>query len=238
MVIKKEDLPRHVAIIMDGNGRWGECKFGIGKRTKGHIQGVKRAREIIKCSDELGIQSLRLWGYSTDNWKREDNEVNILMWLFRRFIVREADDLDVRNVCVTFVGRRADLPRDLQRVMGNLERQTMSNTGLRLEIALNYGGLQSIHDAVIALINNNQAVTEVSLLKVLYPDIPAPDFIVRTSGEKRTSGFQPLAVHAEWEFVDTLWPDFSADEYVAVLQRFKDRNRRFGGVATGQKIAR
>lgn len=228
MAQKNVKLPEHVAIIMDGNGRWGDSHYG--KRTKGHIEGTKRVREIVRSSKELGIKSLRLWGYSTDNWKREQNEVNTLMWLFRRFIVREANELDAQSINVTFVGRRQQLPEQLQRVMKQLEERTEDNDGLRLEIALNYGGLQSVADAVNSIIKRDGLVTEESLMGELYPNISPPDLIIRTSGEMRTSGFQPLAVHAEWEFTKTLWPDFTAEEFSSILKRFGKRERRFGGV--------
>lgn len=228
MAQEKTILPEHVAIIMDGNGRWGQAFYG--KRVKGHIKGVDRAREVIRRSGELGVKSLRLWGYSTENHKREGNEVNALMWLFRRFIVREADELDQKKVRVTFVGRRQQLPNHLQQVMNALESRTASNSGMRLEVALNYGGLPSVVDAVNALMEHDQEVTEESLVNHLYPEIPPPDFIIRTSGEMRTSGFHPLAVYAEWVFVETLWPDFGPDEYESVLRSFASRERRFGGL--------
>ncbi len=233
---KKSVFPSNVAIIMDGNGRWGEEHFN--KRHKGHIKGVERAREVIRRADDLGIKSLRLWGYSTDNWKRVGNqtsvlgnEVNVLMWLFRRFIIREADELHQKMVKVTFVGRRKQLPEQLQRVMQKLEERTAKNEGMRLEIALNYGGVQSVVDAVLSLNQRNEVVTDASLMAELYPNIPPPDFIIRTSGELRTSGFHPLASYAEWEFTDTLWPDFTPDKFEALLLKFAGRKRRYGGTA-------
>ena len=228
-MLKKPLLPHHVAIIMDGNGRWAQQQGK--KRTVGHKAGAKRVKEIVRHAGEIGLPVLTLWGFSTDNWKRPQYEVNVLMGLFQQFIVREADELNAMSVRVTFIGRRSELPENLQRVMGQLEMQTQSNPGLKLQIALNYGGLQEVVDASNRLQRAGVAVTDESLMHEIYQHVVAPDLIIRTSGEYRTSGYQPLAVHAEWIFTDTLWPDFTTAEFDTLLRQFATRDRRCGGLS-------
>ncbi|MDC1205634.1 polyprenyl diphosphate synthase, partial [Candidatus Pacebacteria bacterium] len=203
----------------------------FGRRSKGHIKGVESVRNIVRSAGEQGIAILTLWGFSSDNWKRPDNEINVLMGIFKRYIVREADELDAASVKVTFLGRRTELQKQLQHVMRNLEEQTRSNTGLHLQVALNYGGEAEIVDACNKLRSLDRSITGDDLRSALSSsEVGMPDLIIRTGGEMRTSGFFPLAVHAEWEFIETLWPDFTAEEFQKILTEFEGRERRFGGL--------
>lgn len=231
MADTKEDKGLHVAIIMDGNGRWGVAHKG--SRTLGHIKGALQVKKIITHAEAVGVDVLTLWGYSTDNESRPDNEIKALMNIFQKFIVRETSPLDQKNVRVTFIGDPKGLPSQLQRVMTVLVEKTQNNDGLHLQIALNYGGQDEIIRAVNKAISAGQPVTAESFTCYLdTAHMPNPDVIVRTSGEKRLSGFMPYqSKHSELIFVDTLWPDFTPKHFDEALAEFRSRDRRYGGLS-------
>lgn len=227
-----DDKKLHVAIIMDGNGRWATER---GKpRSYGHLKGAIRAKEIIAHAAAVGINVLTLWGYSTDNNSRPLNERNALMKIFQKFIVRETDSLAQMNAHVTFIGDKTGLPLHLQRVMQLLENATVQNTGLHLQIALNYGGRDELLRAVNKAVALGEEVDEESFEKHLDTrGVCDPDFVIRTSGEMRLSGFMPWqSKHSELMFVDKHWPDFTPDDLDVALAKFKNRSRTFGGFQT------
>lgn len=232
--------PRHVAIIMDGNGRWAERRGQ--PRTAGHHRGVDRVREIIRAAPELGVEVLTLFAFSTENWKRPNYEVSVLMRLFKRYIIREVDDLDMERVRVQFIGEREGLPDGLQRVMAQMERRTGQNDRLVLQIALNYGSRREILRAARTLAAEAVAgrlaadgIGEDEFSAALdTAGIPDPDLVIRTSGEQRISNFLLWQVaYAEFAFVDECWPDFTPELFARVLDGFGNRERRFGAVAAG-----
>ncbi len=230
--------PRHVAIIMDGNGRWATQRGR--PRLFGHHAGAKRVREVVSGCPEFGVKYLTIFAFSTENWKRTQVEVSGLMSLFRRYIARETRALFEKNVRVRFIGDRVQLDDKLVQLMDDLEQQTKSCTGVNLTIALNYGGRDEVARATKRLAEDVKAgkldpadVNEETLPRYLDTHVlPDPDLVVRTSGEARISNFLLWqSAYAEYEFVDTLWPDFTAEELGRLVARYGTRERRFGGVA-------
>ncbi|GMG83655.1 polyprenyl diphosphate synthase [Paralimibaculum aggregatum] len=229
---------RHVAIIMDGNGRWA-VRRGFA-RTAGHHRGVERVREIVQAAPGLGVETLTLYAFSTENWHRPGYEVAVLMALFRRYILREVGEIDAQNVRVRFLGERERLPRDLQRLMTQMEERTAGNTGLLLQPAISYGGRSEILRAARQLAaeaaagsRDPAAITEEDMAAALYTGGTAdPDLVIRTSGETRISNFLLWqAAYAEFAFVEECWPDFTAEQFARLLAEFAGRDRRFGRVA-------
>ena len=232
--------PRHVAIIMDGNGRWAERRGQ--PRTVGHHRGVDRVREIIRAAPNLGVEILTLFAFSTENWRRPNYEVSVLMRLFKRYIIREVDDLDQERVRVRFIGEREGLPGDLQRVMAQMEERTRGNDKLVLQIAINYGGRMELVRAARQLAADVGAgkidageIDEDTFADALYTaGVPDPDLVLRTSGEQRLSNFLPWqAAYSELVFVEQCWPDFTAEAFAQVIDRFASRERRFGTIGVG-----
>jgi undecaprenyl diphosphate synthase len=233
-----ERVPSHVAIIMDGNGRWAESR-GL-PRLEGHRRGADRVREIVESCPDLGISHLTLFAFSTENWKRPVQEVVGLMRLFRRYIKKEGARLVAEGVRVRFIGGRERLDADLQALMTGLETQTRDNDQLNLTVAINYGGRDEIlratrrvAEAVRAGIIRATDITSVTIENYLdTAGLPDPDLILRTSGECRVSGFLPWqSAYSEFAFVETRWPDFTADLFAAQVRIFGRRERRFGAVA-------
>lgn len=229
-------LPRHVAIIMDGNGRW--AKQHKIKIALGHRQGVEALRSIIRESSDLGIEALSLYAFSTENWKRDPQEVDALMGLLLEFFSSEIDELDEKNVCIRILGDKAGLPEKQRRAVISAEERTKDNTGLHLNIALNYGGRAELALAARTLAEKVQKgemtpdeITEETLSQALYTKgLPDVDLLIRTSGEMRLSNFLLYqCAYAEFEFPTVLWPDFTLDHYHAALREFTGRDRRFGG---------
>ncbi len=233
-------LPRHVAIIMDGNGRWAK-KRGM-PRTFGHKAGVEALREIIRHSDDLGIEALTIYAFSTENWKRSAEEVGALMGLLLEYFTRELDELHREGVRIRILGDIGDMPRGLerqQRALYDAMARTKENTGLKLNIALNYGGRQEIVHAARALAQQvkdgkiepediDMARFEGELYTAGLPEV---DFLIRTSGEIRLSNFLLYQLaYAEMYQTDVLWPDFDRRAYDEALLAYTKRNRRFGGV--------
>ncbi|MCC6519084.1 MAG: di-trans,poly-cis-decaprenylcistransferase [Tabrizicola sp.] len=227
----------HLAIIMDGNGRWATNRGWA--RLVGHRKGAERVREIVKAAPDLGIRWLTLYAFSTENWKRSTEEVLGLMAIFARYIEREADRLAKAGVRMRFIGDRNRLDPKLQRMMAGIEARTAGLDRLNLTVAINYGGrdeivraVRKIAEAAAQGILDPRHVTEAAFAERLDTGgLPDPDLVIRTSGETRTSNFLPWqAAYAEYEFTETLWPDFGPDELAAIVQRFSNRDRRFGGV--------
>lgn len=229
--------PRHVAIIMDGNGRWA-TRRGL-PRLAGHRRGVDALRAIVEASPELGVEVLTLFAFSTENWSRPEEEVSGLMSLVRRYLRREAAELAEKGVRVRFIGDRTALAPDIQALMTGLEERTRDNDRLTLAIALNYGGRGEIASAARRLAARAVAgeiavddIDEDAIGGALDThDLPDPDLVIRTSGEQRISNFLLWqCAYAEFLFVDDLWPDFTPDAFARALSAFGARERRFGAV--------
>ncbi len=229
--------PRHVAIIMDGNGRWATMRGR--PRLFGHHAGARRVREIVEACPDAGVKYLTIFAFSTENWKRTQVEVAGLMSLFRRYISKEARALKEENVQVRFIGDRLRLDKKLDVLMDELEELTSNCTGVNLTIAINYGSRDEVARAVKRLARDAAAgrldaetVNEETLTRYLDTCVlPDPDLVIRTSGEARISNFLLWqSAYAEYEFVDTLWPDFTAEEFARLTESFRARDRRFGAV--------
>lgn len=226
--------PRHVAIIMDGNGRWAKNKGW--PRLVGHRRGAERVKQIVRACPDLGVNWLTVYAFSTENWKRSTEEVLGLMGIFARYIEREADSMAAEGVRLRFIGARDRLTGKLSQLMDGIERRTAGNTRLNLTVAINYGGRDELNRAARLLA---ERMGRGDLGPNEIPDLgdfldtaghPDPDLVIRTSGETRTSNFLPYqAAYAEYEFIPTLWPDFTPDHLAEILDKFGMRERRFGG---------
>ena len=229
-------LPRHVAIIMDGNGRWAKKhKLNV---AMGHRQGVETLREVIRHTDDLGIEALTIYAFSTENWNRSKEEVGALMQLILDFFKSEIDELDEKNVRILILGDKAVFPDKQREVLIEAEERTGKNTGLTLNICLNYGGRAELVRAAKSIVEDVQAgtfsldkVDEKTISDRLYtagqPDV---DLMIRTSGEMRLSNFLLYqCAYAEFLFPKVLWPDFSVQDYDEALLAYGGRERRFGG---------
>ncbi|NJM83784.1 MAG: di-trans,poly-cis-decaprenylcistransferase [Tabrizicola sp.] len=223
---------------MDGNGRWATNRGW--PRLVGHRRGAERVREIVRVAPELGIRWLTLYAFSTENWKRSTEEVLGLMAIFARYIEREADRLATAGIRMRFIGERGRLDPKLQRLMAGIEARTAGFNRLNLTVAINYGGRDEILRAIRAVAAEAAAgrFDPADLTEAAFSDkldtggLPDPDLVIRTSGETRTSNFLPWqTAYAEYEFSDTLWPDFTPDELAAIIARFSNRERRFGAAA-------
>ncbi len=230
-------VPRHVAIIMDGNGRWAR---GRGKpRTMGHRAGVEAVRRTVEASAELGIEYLTLYGFSTENWKRPESEVSDLMGLLRLFLKRELATLHRNNVKIRIIGDRTRFAEDIRDLLAKAEDQTRDNTRLNLTIALSYGARAEITQAVREIARKvasgelaADAVTEDLIEQNLSTvGMPDPDLLIRTSGEQRISNFLLWqSAYTEFVFEDVLWPDFDRSHLERAIDNFAGRERRFGAV--------
>jgi undecaprenyl diphosphate synthase len=232
-----EQTPSHVAIIMDGNGRWAQMRGR--PRLFGHHEGARRVKDIVRACPDLGVDYLTVFAFSTENWRRTQTEVAGLMKLFKRYIRREAASLFEENVRVRFIGDRVRLEPALVDLMDGLELMTATNTGTNLTVALNYGGRDEVaraarrlaHDVAAGKLDP-RAISDETFPRYLDTYVlPDPDLVIRTSGEARISNFLLWqSAYAEYEFVDTLWPDFTPEEFARILARFGKRERRFGAV--------
>ena len=231
-----DKLPAHVAIIMDGTGRWArKHRLAV---SRGHRQGTETLREIIRHTDDLGIRVLSLYAFSTENWNRSEEEVAALMQLILDFFASEIDELDEKNVRILILGEKGRLPEKQREVLKEAERRTEKNTGLRLNIAVNYGSRAEIVRAareIAGLVQRGEItadeITEETISDHLYtrgqPDV---DLLIRTSGEQRLSNFLLYQnAYAEFVFPETLWPDFTVHDYDLALDAFAHRDRRYGG---------
>jgi undecaprenyl diphosphate synthase len=231
------DVPRHVAIIMDGNGRWAAAR-GL-PRVEGHRRGVEALRRTIRAAGEIGIKIVTIFSFSAENWSRPANEVGELMGLLRRFIRNDLAELHKSNVRVRVIGERKGLEADIERLLVEAEELTKTNDGLTLVVAFNYGARQEIVRAVrsIAAVvkqgDLNVADIDMDMLAGFLdaPDIPDPDLIIRTSGEQRLSNFLLWqAAYSELVFVPTYWPDFDRATLESAIREYQQRERRFGGL--------
>jgi undecaprenyl diphosphate synthase len=232
-------LAEHVAIIMDGNGRWATNRGW--PRLVGHRKGAERVKQIVRAAPDFGIRWLTIYAFSTENWKRSTEEVLGLMSIFARYIEREADRLAAEGVRMRFIGDRSKLDVKLQRLMAGIEARTAGLTRLNLTVAINYGGRDEINRTIrgiaeeVAAGKLDPAQIDDALIssKLDTYDLPDPDLVIRTSGETRTSNFLPWqAAYAEYEFTETLWPDFTPEALGEIVARFGNRERRFGGVVS------
>ncbi len=233
----KNGLPKHVAIIMDGNGRW--AKQRNLPRTHGHVEGVKRVEEIVEVAGNMGIKALTLYTFSTENWTRPAEEVSMLMRTLISVLNEKVKKLQKANVKLQFIGRREGIAEPVLKSMEDAEKLTENCTGLVLNIAFNYGGRQELLDAFkkIALDVKNAKknindINESTVSEALYTkDLPDPDLLIRTSGEKRISNFLLWQLsYAEMYFTDKFWPDFNEEEFKKAICEFQNRERRYGSV--------
>lgn len=226
-------IPEHVAIIMDGNGRWAEMR-GL-PRIEGHKRGAERAREVISAAMEVGVNTLTLYAFSLENWQRPDDEVSTLMKLLEFYLTKEFSELIRRGIVFRTIGEVWRLPASVQTLLKNTEEKSLRNKGMTLVLALSYSGRNEIIRAVRKIIAQGvkeQDVTEEYFGSLLdTAGMPAPDLIVRSSGEKRISNFLLWqAAYAEFYFTETLWPDFTKEEFFLALHSYQMRERRFGTV--------
>lgn len=236
-------LPNHVAIIMDGNGRWAQLRRQ--PRTFGHIKGTRVAKKIITACSRRGIKHLTLYAFSTENWLRPAAEVHLLMKILRRYLDRETQNLIKENIRFTVIGDLSRIPKDVSAAISKSIQETAHCTGLHLVFALSYGSRQEIVEAIKNMANriscgelsvNNIDESMVSSFLSTYPT-PDPDLIIRTSGEQRLSNFLLWqAAYSEFYFTDILWPNFTESHLDLALQSFAQRQRRFGKVIENGKM--
>jgi len=233
--IDKDRLHRHIAIIMDGNGRW--AKLHNTKRINGHKKGVEAVSNIVEASIDIGIEYLTVYAFSTENWKRSKTEVNYLLKLIMDSLIKEIDRLNKNNVSIRFFGSKEELSSNYNRKVIETCKKSWKNTGLHFNVAMNYGGRREIIDAFQNIYSDIKAkklssndINNETIGKYLYTaGIPDPDLMIRTSGEIRLSNFLVWqTAYSEFWFTDTLWPDFSKIEYAEAILDYQNRNRRFG----------
>ena len=231
--------PHHVAIIMDGNGRWAQARGR--PRLFGHHAGAKRVREIVESCPALGVKYLTIFAFSTENWKRTQTEVSGLMSLFKRYLMKEALALKEAGVRVRFIGTRDRMQPALAQLMSELETLTQDNDLVHLTVAINYGGRDEVARATKRLAQDVadgrlsvDAIDQETLPKYLDTHVlPDPDLVIRTSGEARISNFLLWqSAYSEYEFIETLWPDFTKQIFANIVANFATRDRRFGAVKT------
>ncbi len=234
-------LPRHVAIIMDGNGRWARKK--ILNRVKGHEKGAETVRMVVRATRELKIPFLTLYAFSTENWQRPKAEVIALMALLKKFLNDERAEMEDNDIRLNVIGQRQRLPQDVQDAMARTMEATENGARMTLNLALSYGGREEIIMGVKDLAQkvadkslNPDDIDETVIAQSLYTaDMPDPDIMIRTSGEMRISNFLLWQLaYSEFAFTNTLWPDFSKEEYLSILADYGTRERRFG--KTGQQL--
>jgi undecaprenyl diphosphate synthase len=228
--LKDEGVPRHVAIIMDGNGRWAKARGKL--RAFGHRAGVKAARRVVRACHRHGVKALTLFAFSQENWQRPATEVELLIRLFLNTLQREIDGLHKNGVRIRFVGDHHDFPESLRALMSDATALTAANPGLSLVIAIGYGGQWDIAQAATSLCRDGMAITPEAIeARLAVADLPHPDLLIRTGGEHRLSNFLMWQLsYTELRFTDTLWPDFDEPEFVEALQWYSGRERRFGRV--------
>ncbi len=233
--IDRKKLPRHVAIIMDGNGRWAKKKAL--SRIRGHLKGVNAVREIVTACREWGIKVLTLYAFSIENWKRPAKEVNALMGLLKEYLEKECEEMIQNNIRLNAIGRIKDLPSEVQAILQETKKKTEHCTGMILNLALSYGGRSEILHAVQGVISDFQKeeikpeeITVQRFSQYLWTrGLPDPDLLIRTSGEFRISNFLLWQIaYTELYVTDTLWPDFNRKEMAKALADYQSRERRFG----------
>jgi undecaprenyl diphosphate synthase len=233
----KDQLPRHVAIIMDGNGRWAKAR-GM-NRTQGHMEGVKRVEEIIKAARNRGIKFLTIYAFSTENWSRPQDEVSMIMRTFIMVLGQKSKELGKNGVRINFIGRRQGVPAEVLKAMDEALLVTMNNTAMTLNIAFNYGARGEIIDAIksiLAQVREGKIKTDDVDEKLVSSHLytqgqPDPDLLIRTSGEKRISNFLLWQLsYAELYFTDKCWPEFNEEQFSKALTSYAQRERRWGKV--------
>jgi undecaprenyl diphosphate synthase len=236
------EIPRHVAIIMDGNGRWAKQR-GL-PRTAGHRRGIDRIREIIKAADKLGIKYITFFAFSTENWSRPKKEVDMLMRSLDNFLKRHLKKIHRDNICLRIIGKEESLPRYLQKRLKEAQRYTEKNSGLTVIMALNYGSRTEIVEAVKKIVSEvTRDNLDLSSLdgkgfsEFLYTrGLPDPDLLIRTSGEMRLSNFLLWQLsYAELYFIQKYWPDFTGEDLRAAIEVYGKRQRRFGNINAYKK---
>jgi undecaprenyl diphosphate synthase len=236
-LVRSRPVPVHIAVIMDGNGRWATGR-GL-PRIAGHREGVKTARAVVRAAGEIGLRYLTLYAFSSENWSRPEDEVSMLMRLLEEAVVRELPELMEQNVRVRAIGRMHGAPAGVRRGIERVAAETRDNTGLTLLVAFNYGGRDELLDAVRTLARRVQSgalapeeITEAHVSGALYTDgIPDPDLLIRTSGEMRISNFLLWQIaYTELLITPTLWPDFGAGDLYCAVAEYQGRTRRFGGI--------
>jgi undecaprenyl diphosphate synthase len=235
--VPKDRLPRHVAVIMDGNGRWAQVR-GM-PRNFGHKQGVEATRRLVRAAHEIGLEALTIYGFSTENWTRPSEEVGLLMGLLKSYFNAEISELHQAGIRIRVIGQKDDFSSDIRSLLEQAEAVTAGNAGMTLCVALSYGGRQEILDGVKALATQvadgtlrPEDISAGHLEGALESaDLPSLDLIIRTSGEQRLSNFLLWqAAYAELYFDPVLWPDYSAKHFTTALLAFANRERRFGGL--------
>jgi undecaprenyl diphosphate synthase len=240
--IDLDRLPQHIAVIMDGNGRW--AKKRRLPRIAGHRAGIKAVRQVVEACARLGVPYLTLYAFSVENWKRPQTEVKMLMDLLREYLNREIGELNRQNIRLHVIGRLVELPTLVQRDISKGLRETSGNTGMLLTFALNYGARTELADAVRSLLEQMQrngkniSLDEESVRAHLYTrDMPDPDLLIRTSGEMRVSNFLLWQIaYAEIWVTDTLWPDFTQLNLFTAILDYQKRERRYGGLGRESTI--
>ena len=231
------EIPRHVAIIMDGNGRWASAR-GL-PRGEGHRRGVEALRKTVRAAGEIGISFLTVFSFSAENWSRPPSEIRDLMGLLRRFIRNDLAELHQNGVKIRIIGERGDLDPDIRRLLEEAEELTKANTGLTLVVAFNYGSRQEIARAASRIAAKIEAgeIAATAITADLIgqhldaPDLPDPDLIIRTSGEQRLSNFLMWqSAYSELVFVPTYWPDFDRAVFEGAIAEYHRRERRYGGL--------
>jgi undecaprenyl diphosphate synthase len=235
--LDRERMPRHVAVIMDGNGRWAKAR-GL-PRVAGHEAGIDSVREVVEVGARLRLEALTLYAFSVENWKRPRSEVSTLMLLLKRYLRKELETLLGNDIRFQPIGRLEELPKSVQQELERARKATASNQGMLFQVALNYGGRAEIVDACRLAAREvdvaGGALDEATLARYLYTaGVPDPDLLIRTSGELRVSNFLLWQIaYAEIWVTDTLWPDFRRQHLLQALVDFQHRDRRYGAVASG-----
>lgn len=226
----KKNIPNHVAIIMDGNGRWAK-KRGL-TRSFGHMEGAKSLRKALEYFIEIGVKYLTVYAFSTENWNRSEDEVSTLMNLFLKYIKSERKNMMKNGIRFYVSGRKNNIPKNLSEEIDRLQEDTKTNNKITLNIAFNYGGRAEIIDAIKKMSNADiENLDENNFSQFLYNDFPDPDLVIRTSGEFRISNFLLWQIaYSEFYVTDTLWPDFDKTEIDKAIDSYNKRDRRFGGV--------
>jgi len=231
------EFPLHIAIIMDGNGRWAQARHR--PRVYGHQEGVKTVRRIVEDAADLGIKYLTLYSFSTENWTRPKAEIAALFRLLKQYVAGDLGRLNANNVKIRILGSRKGLKPDLLETIEHVENTTAHNDGFFLNIAFNYGGRDELMRAFAKAVEAGEDLTSLSESEVSRyldtADLPEPDLVIRTSGEKRISNFLIWqAAYAEFVFTDVLWPDFRREDLVAAIEEYHKRERRFGNLTTSE----
>lgn len=224
------NIPNHIAIIMDGNGRWAKEKSL--PRLQGHLAGVNAVRRVTEYCQDFNIRYLTLYAFSRENWDRPKEEVEGLMTLFSKVIREEINDLKKNRIRVRFLGNIEELPKDVKEAAINIQDQTKNSDKMDLILAFNYSGRAEIIEATNKAVEKGKKVTEESFRDFLFlPDVPDPDLFIRTSGELRISNFLLYQIaYTELFFTDKLWPDFDKDQFIKAIRSYQKRERRFGNI--------